>query len=75
MATRTVPANKLGVFLAGIARDHVPQLRARGFRDLEARGSDSLDFLDVAVRAIREALEEACTCGFADADAAHGLRD
>lgn len=58
--------------LAGIARTHFPALAERGFVRLEAKNSDSLDFVDASVWAIREALEEAYTCGFADAEKLHG---
>lgn len=65
----------IDALIAGIARDHFPQLRERGFARLEAKNSDQLDFLDTAVWAIRSALEEAYTCGFADAERAHGHAD
>lgn len=65
-------APDIDALIAGIARDHFPQLRERGFVRLEAKNSDHLDFLDTAVWAIRNALEEAYTCGFADAERAHG---
>lgn len=53
--------------LASIARTHFPALAERGFVKLEAKNSDSLDFLEVSVGQIRAALEEAYTCGHADA--------
>lgn len=63
----------LDALIAGIARDHFPQLRDRGFNTLEAKGSDSLDFLDTAVWAIKNALEEAYACGHADACSENGI--
>lgn len=45
-----------------IARTHFHQLRGR--KDpLKAQNSDSADFLETAVWAIRDALEEAYQCG------------
>lgn len=53
--------------LAGIARTHFPALSERGFVKLEPKNSDSLDFVDASVWSIKEALEEAYNCGYADA--------
>lgn len=57
----------LGSLLAGIARTHlrVPTL--------EPRNSDSFDFVEASVWALRAALEEAYTCGYADAEARLGV--
>lgn len=63
---------KLETLLASIGRDHFPPLRERGFKTLDAKGN-SQDFFEVAVWAIKNALEEAYTCGWADAETAHGL--
>lgn len=57
-----------------IARTHFHQLRDRA-DPLTARNSDSLDFIDTAVWAIRAALEEAHMCGWADAEAHHDVAD
>lgn len=53
--------------LAGIARTHFPTLEERGFKRLDPKNNDSLDFLEVSVSQIRAALEEAYICGHADA--------
>lgn len=57
----------LDKLLAGIARTHFPALAERGFVTLDAKNSDSLDFVDAAVWSIKAALEEAYNCGAADA--------
>jgi hypothetical protein len=57
-----------------IARTHFHQLRTRQ-HPLAAQNSDSLDFIDTAVWAIRDALEEAYQCGWADAEAHHKVHD
>ncbi|SEO27966.1 hypothetical protein SAMN04489859_10589 [Paracoccus alcaliphilus] len=60
--------------LERIARTHFHQLRDR--KDpLTGQGSDSADFIDTGILAIRAALEEAYTCGWADAEAHHSLQD
>lgn len=53
--------------LAGIAHTHFPELHDRGFKTLDAKGRDRLDFIEAPVWKIREALEEAYSCGHADA--------
>ena len=60
MTTRTKPASD--PLLLEIARKHFPNIET-----LETRNSDGLDFHDVAVWAIRAALEAAYTAGFAAA--------
>ena len=60
MTTRTKPAPD--ALLLEIARKHFPNIDT-----LETRNSDGLDFHDVAVWAIRAALEAAYTAGFAAA--------
>ena len=60
MTTRTKPAPD--ALLLEIARKHFPNIET-----LETRNSDGLDFHDVAVWAIRAALEAAYTAGFAAA--------
>ena len=47
--------------LVGIAKKHIYPVEARG--DLETRGSDGEDFLEVSVRGIKAALEEAYRLG------------
>ena len=56
MTTRTKPASD--ALLLEIARKHFPNIET-----LETRNSDGLDFHDVAVWAIRAALEEAFEAG------------
>ncbi|MDT8854830.1 hypothetical protein RNZ50_07320 [Paracoccaceae bacterium Fryx2] len=58
MTTRTKPAPD--ALLLEIARKNFPNIET-----LETRNSDGLDFHDVAVWAIRAALEAAYTAGFA----------
>lgn len=58
--------------IASIARTHFHQLAERGFTELESKNSGA-DFFETNVDAIREALLEAYTCGFADAETAHGI--
>jgi hypothetical protein len=53
--------NRLDRILAGIAREHL------GIVTLETRRSDSLDFLDVAVWCVRDALTAAYEAGAASA--------
>ncbi|OJF89671.1 hypothetical protein AX761_24130 [Rhizobium sp. 58] len=60
MTTRTKPAPD--ALLLEITRKHLPNIET-----LETRNSDVLDFHDVAVWAIRAALEAAYTAGFAAA--------
>ena len=60
MTTRTKPAPD--ALLLEIARKHFSNIET-----LETRNSDGLDFHDVAVWAIRAALEAAYTAGFAAA--------
>lgn len=60
--------------LESIARGWFHQLKGRA-RPFETRGSDREDFIEVAVAAIRDALEEAYQCGWADAEAHHGTQD
>lgn len=60
-------ADSVEKLLASIARTHFPALAERGFKTLDPKNSDSLDFLEVSVSQIRAALEEAYTCGHADA--------
>ena len=60
MTARTKPAPD--ALLLEIARKHFPNIET-----LETRNSDGLDFHDVAVWAIRAALEAAYTAGFAAA--------
>ena len=60
MTTRTKPAP--AALMLEIARKHLPNIET-----LETRNSDGLDFHDVAVWAIRAALEAAYTAGFAAA--------
>lgn len=53
-----------------IARSYFHQLKDR--KDpLKVQGSDRLDFIDTAVWAIRDALEEAYHVGWADAETHH----
>ena len=56
MTTKTKPAPE--ALLLEIAQKHFPDLET-----LETRNSDGLDFHDVAVWAIRNALEAAYTAG------------
>lgn len=57
-----------------IARTHFHQLRGR--KDpLAAQNSDSADFIETAVWAIRDALEEAYQCGWANAETHHKVHD
>ena len=56
MTTHTKPAPE--ALLLAIARTHFPNIET-----LETRNSDGLDFHDVAVWAIRNALEAAYTAG------------
>jgi len=60
MTIKTKPAPD--TLLLEIARKHFPNIET-----LETRNSDGLDFHDVAVWAIRSALEAAYTAGFAAA--------
>ena len=60
--------------IESIARSHFPQLRNRR-EPLTAQNSDSADFIDTAVWAIRAALEEAYQCGWADAETHHKVED
>lgn len=60
--------------LDSIARTHFHQLRDR-LHPLAAQNSDSSDFIETAVWAIRDALEEAYQCGWADAEAHHKVDD
>jgi hypothetical protein len=60
--------------LDSIARTHFPQLRDRA-DPMAIRNSDSHDFIDTAIWAIREALEEAYQRGWADAEVHHRLQD
>ena len=60
--------------LESIARSWFHQLKGRA-RPIETRGSDREDFIEVAVAAIRDALEEAYQCGWADAEAHHQVQD
>ena len=65
MTTQTKPAQTradAGALLLEIAQKHFPDLET-----LETRNRDSLDFHDVAVWAIRNALEAAYTAGQAAA--------
>ena len=60
--------------IASIARTHFHQLRDR--KDpLATQSSDSLDFIETAVWAIHDALEEAYQCGWADAETHHKVQD
>lgn len=57
-----------------IARSHFHQLRHR--KDpLKTQNTDRLDFIEAAVWAIRDALEEAYQCGWADAETHHKVED
>ena len=60
MTTQTKPT--LEALLLEIARKHFPNIET-----LETRNSDGLDFHDVAIWAIRDALEAAYAAGFATA--------
>ena len=60
MTTHTKPAPE--ALLLAIARTHFPNIET-----LETRNSDGLDFHDVAVWAIRNALEAAFAAGHAAA--------
>ena len=60
MTIKTKPAPD--ALLLAIAEKHFPNIET-----LETRNSDGLDFHDVAVWAIRAALEAAYTAGFAAA--------
>ena len=60
MTTKTIPASE--ALLLEIAQKHFPDLET-----LEARNSDGLDFHDVAVWAIRDALEAVYAAGQAAA--------
>ncbi|PLZ02601.1 hypothetical protein CY652_09955 [Burkholderia sp. WAC0059] len=53
------------------ARQQIAEIAARifGLETLETRNSDRLDFYDLAVWSIREALEAAWLAGVADAKA------
>jgi hypothetical protein len=72
-ASRTDAELALKATLDSIARTHFHQLRNRT-DPMASRYSDSHDFIDTAVWAIRAALEEAYQCGWADAEAHHGLQ-
>lgn len=73
-AARTDAEGALKATLDSIARTHFHQLRGRA-DPMASRDSDSHDFIDAAVWTIRAALEEAYQCGWADAEARHGLQD